>query len=226
MTATMPASTDVRDCRLYRFYGWDPRTNYTTKTLIYIGETGRQPLERLLEHIYDKPWADTITSWEVDDRVFAGKRQVLEAEAAAIRAERPLYNMRGNEDNEDRIIPPVAIRQRRARDAERGRARWTHPDDRNRSDLSTSLMPDRRISVPRKWTALQVKACLWSMSWLAIAVSIWGFLDRNGLFESWRQRVLCGLVCAPFLIVWSVLRRPDTVAMWRRRLKRIRRALR
>lgn len=110
----------AQECRLYRFYVRDPRAGYTTKTLGYVGETARMPFRRLMEHIESQPWADTIVGWEVDDRVFAGKGPVLAAESASIRAERPLYNIRENEANRERIPPWVALRQRAERDAARG----------------------------------------------------------------------------------------------------------
>ena len=143
MTETIRSATGQRECRLYRFYGWDPRTGYTTKTLIYVGETGRQPFERLMEHIDAQPWADTITSWEVDDEVFAGKPAVLAAETAAIRGERPLYNVKGNMANPVRVKPWEAVAQRHRRDDEAGRPRWVAPA----GDVSRSAVrPQRRAA--------------------------------------------------------------------------------
>jgi hypothetical protein len=127
VTATVPPPADVRDCKLYRFYGWDPRTNYTTKTLIYIGETAREPFDRMMEHIARQPWADTITSWVQDDAVFAGKDDVLRAEKAAVEAEKPLYNDEWNRGNRRRIELGDAKVQRWARDDARGVPRWRPP---------------------------------------------------------------------------------------------------
>ena len=218
MTATMPPGVDVRDCRLYRFWVEHPVTG--EEVVGYIGETVRQPFERLMEHVKDQPWIDTVIRWERDPVVYAGKQHVLEAEAAAIRAEHPLYNVRGNEQNDDRIIPPVAIRQRRARDAQRGRARWVHPDDRNRSDQSTPVAPVRRVSVPRTWTAGQVRALVWSGVWVLTAAGIWAGLDHFGLFATWTTRALCGLITAPVLIGWVQAGCPVTKRQWRRLRRR------
>lgn len=127
MTATLPTrgpstpvggpSSDPRDCALYRFWVRHPVTGL--RALGYIGETARMPFVRLMEHIQEKPWADTIIGWEVDDRTFAGKDAVLQAERAAIHAEKPLYNIEENLGNGDRIPPWTAKEQRAARDADR-----------------------------------------------------------------------------------------------------------
>lgn len=126
MTTIVPPATDLRDCKLYRFYGWDPRTGYTTKTLIYIGETVRMPFDRLMEHVARQPWADTITGWEVVDAVFAGKDAVVAAEQKAVERDMPLYNWEWNSGNPDRIGPDDQKVQRWARDdaAVPPRPRW------------------------------------------------------------------------------------------------------
>jgi hypothetical protein len=190
----MSQSWDLRECRLYRFYGWDPRTNYTTKTLIYIGETVRQPFERLMEHVGDKPWADTITSWEVDDRVFAGKGEVLAAEVAAIRSEQPLYNYEGNLANPHRVEIWRQEKQRHARDDAAGRRRWVKPVPRQRaSSVRTApTVPVRRGSVSRKWTPVQVKASLWLITWVSTTAVMWGEAARLGLFATWAGNAVFG----------------------------------
>jgi hypothetical protein len=231
MTATAPASTDLRDCRLYRFYGWDPRTNYTTKTLIYIGETVREPFDRLMEHVGRKPWADTITSWEVDDRVFAGKDQVLAAEQAAVEAEKPLYNDEWNHGNSDRVELSDQERQRWARDTAAGKTPWRRPQrrpmyrqglavDAPGTHQSTPIVPNRRVSVPRKWTAVQVNPVIGSCTWVLIAVATWGALDSWGVFAVWEHRVICGLVASPLLLLWTLQRELDSVALWKRRMRK------
>lgn len=194
MTAPLSQSVDTRDCRLYRFYVWDPRTNYTTKTLGYIGETVRQPIARLLEHLNDQPWADTIVGWEVDDRVFAGKDAVLAAEADAIRRERPLFNYRENLDNPHRVEIRWAERQRWARDDADGRPRWVKPQPRDR----TMAVPVQRFRspapvdvapavgwLPSRWAPWQQKVALWAAGWGGPFVLFWGFLDRHGVPDRW-----------------------------------------
>lgn len=216
----MPQASDVRDCRLYRFWVEHPVTG--EEVLGYVGETVRQPFARLMEHVDVQPWIDTVTRWEREPFVYAGKRAVLEAEAAAIRAERPLYNVRGNERNPDRIIPPVAIRQRRARDLQRNKPRWVHPDDRGES---TPIVTDRRVSVPRKWTPVQVKAVLWSSAWLLLTSVLWGELSRHGHWSTTTD-VLSASTTAGLLLGWALWRRPDSWPMWKRRLRRVRRVFR
>jgi hypothetical protein len=216
----MPAGLDVRDCRLYRFWVEHPVTG--EEVLGYVGETVRQPFARLMEHVDSQPWMDTVTRWERDPVVYPGKLAVLEAEAAAIRIERPLYNVKGNLDNPERVPPPLAIRQRRARDAEHGKPRWVHPDDRGLS-VSTPVRPVRLVSVPRRWTAVRVKACLWSGVWVMTAVAISGALRQHGLFDNWLDRTLFGLAVAPVLLVWSLAGAPITARQWHKVKARIRR---
>lgn len=229
----MPATTDVRDCRLYRFYGWDPRTGYTTKTLIYIGETVREPFDRLMEHVARKPWADTITSWEVDDQVFAGKDQVLAAEQAAVQTEQPLYNHEYNLGNPHRVPLSDQERQRWDRDTARGRPLWRAPQQRPmyrngqpvdafRPNRSTQVIPERPVSVPRKWTAAQVNTLVWSYTWVLTTAVLWGELARHG---SWSQttNALCASATSALLSMWSVARH---TARWKRARRRVRKWLR
>lgn len=128
----MTASPLTEPCSLYRFTVWDPNTGYTTKRRGYIGETGRMPIERLVEHLRARyPWGDTVVGWEVDDRSFADKAAVVAAERVAVQRERPLYNDEWNRGNPDRIGYAEQVRQRHERDAAAGRPLW-QPGDRTR----------------------------------------------------------------------------------------------
>jgi hypothetical protein len=92
----MTAPPATRVYRLYRFYD-------RAGALLYIGETGRLPFVRMLEHIYDQPWADEIGSWVEDPRAWPSEASVLAAEEAAIRAELPRYNYEHNLGNPHRV---------------------------------------------------------------------------------------------------------------------------
>lgn len=182
---TIPPHADVRDCRLYRFRVYHPddmtlQPEQRRVVIGYIGETVRQPLARLLEHLYDQPWADTIVGWDVDPRVFAGKAAVLEAERFAVETELPLYNVEWNRANPLRIPPPVAMKQRKARDAARDvPARWVHPDDRG----GVVRVPSRptpaspKATVPKKarspWKPWQRHLLGWSIAWAVSALGSW-----------------------------------------------------
>lgn len=115
-----PAGRSRREFRLYRFHGHDG-------TLLYIGETGRQPFQRLMEHVCDKPWAPEMARWEVDPRMWATEAEVLAAEEAAIRAERPRYNWEHNEGNPDRVWAPPVQQPRQWRPASRRPTRRVTP---------------------------------------------------------------------------------------------------
>jgi predicted GIY-YIG superfamily endonuclease len=70
-------------CALYRFYAIDG-------TLLYIGITQELPT-RLRTHDRKQPWYCKVARITVEH--FATRVEALEAEAAAIRAEGPLYNV-------------------------------------------------------------------------------------------------------------------------------------
>ena len=222
MTATVPPATDLRDCHLYRFWVRHPLTR--VRVLGYVGETVRLPFERLMEHIYSQPWADTIIAWEVDDVVYPGKRAVLEAETFAIQTEMPLYNVRGNESNPARIPPPLAIRQRRARDAAKNGPRWVHPDDRGVDRPSRNVVPVRTTGVSQWWTPVTIKVCLWSTVWVLLISVIWGEFARHTSWP-WTTNALCACLTSAALLGWGLWRRPDTWRLWRRRFRKLRRAL-
>ena len=78
----------------------------------------------------------------------------------------------------------------------------------------------------RKLIPEQVKPLVQSCVWLLLALTIWSGLDHYNLDGTWKQRMLLGLVVPPVLIAWSVWRQPDSVKLWRRRLRKARRALR
>lgn len=202
MTATLPPGTGLRQCRLYRFYVADPFTGQTV--LGYVGETGRQPFERLLEHLATQPWFDTVVRWEIDPQVFYGRDAVLRAEAAAIRAERPLYNVKGNEQNDERIIPPDAIRQRRARDMQAGESRWIHPDDRAPQPRAYRASPVRQR--PAALTRAQKFAIGWGISWLGSTITAW-LLALHWHLGSVRQTGIGSALFLPALLltVWLLL---------------------
>ncbi|MEU7170285.1 hypothetical protein ABZ949_02190 [Micromonospora tulbaghiae] len=133
-----PSVADSRACALYRFWVRHPLTGKVV--LGYVGETARMPFVRLMEHVLQQPWSDTIVRWEVDPRVYAGKAAVLAAEKSAIEAGRPLYNVEWNMGNPLRIKPWEAVAQRQAREPG-----WVAP-------------PKRQVRVPRQRSASSAPA--------------------------------------------------------------------
>lgn len=118
-------------CRVYWIYVLDPRTNFTTLTLGYVGEVvdtpSRGPLVRFAEHVADQPWGDTIPETDpqraletgilrISDNVYSCKEAVWAAEQVAIVHGRPLYNYTHNLTNPDRISIPDARAARAERD--------------------------------------------------------------------------------------------------------------
>ncbi|MEV1315402.1 hypothetical protein AB0J14_04875 [Micromonospora arborensis] len=157
---------DRRDCALYRFWVRHPVTGRIV--LGYVGETVRMPFTRLMEHIYDQPWADTIVRWEVDSTTYAGKAAVLAAEKAAIESERPLYNIEWNMGNPLRIPPWTAVAQRQAREPGwRPPVKGTRVPRQRRTAATTAAPTD----APRswEWTPQRIKVAAWAAGWLLVA---------------------------------------------------------
>ncbi|HEU5110595.1 MAG TPA: hypothetical protein VFT95_18805 [Micromonosporaceae bacterium] len=205
-------TTAHRPCSLYRIYVLDPRTNYKTITLGYVGETARMPFTRFIEHLYEQPWGDTIVGHpEVDPRRFAGKDAVLAAEKAAVEAERPLYNYEFNLNNPDRIPIPEAIRQRRQREAARGNPNW-QPGGKASGADTPAVKPAAAPSRLARWWARR----RW---WVVGLATVWLVLFVGGIGLA--RRVLegmnavyggAGLATAPFVLVQGEI--------WRRRVER------
>ncbi|MET8278306.1 hypothetical protein [Micromonospora sp. NPDC005174] len=171
MTALPSTSgTDQRDCALYRFWVRHPTTGRIV--LGYVGETVRLPFTRLMEHIYDQPWSDTIVRWEVDTTTYAGKQAVLAAEKAAIESERPLYNVEWNMGNPLRIKPWEAVAQRQAREPG-----WQPPVrgtrvPRQRRTATAASPPTAAAGWAWEWTPERIKVAAWAAGWLLIAVVV------------------------------------------------------
>jgi hypothetical protein len=220
----MAAVQDLRDCRLYRFWVRHPVTG--ERVLGYIGETVRQPLQRLIEHLYEQPWADTIIAWEVDEVIYPGKAAVLEAERLAVERELPLYNHEWNLGNPRRVKIWRAKEQRWARDDRAGQPRWVLPVKRPRAQSDTfdssrrSDMSERSSGISQWPTPILVKICLWSISW-AVATSVsWGVFQRNEWLATGRTRLLCASTVMLVVLVlarWlTPSRRREVVKGWRR----------
>lgn len=174
MTATLPSETS-RECHLYRWMVWDRDTGYTTTRLGYIGESEREFFARMAEHVKDKPWSDIYAGHEIDPRVFPDKASVRAAELAAIRAERPLFNERGNEGNPDRIDYEEQVRQRHERDRANGRPLWQPGSAASRRRIPSASRrppaPARQVRTwrPPRWVR---RSWPWAALWLALAVLV------------------------------------------------------
>ena len=217
---------DERDCHVYRFYVRDPGTNYQSKVLGYVGETARLPFARLMEHIKDQPWADTIVGWEVDDAVYAGKEAVLAAERAAVERELPLYNYEFNLGNPHRIEIWKAKEQRAARDTAAGKKPW-QAGERGRAYQAPAPRPApvrrpprapqreafRPPSLPPRWRRARNRAAAWVGAWLVVAGALWWmageFLPAAvGPFaiDDWALTVASAAV-ATLMPIWTMRRK-------------------
>ncbi|WP_433460673.1 hypothetical protein [Micromonospora sp. CA-248212] len=184
MTAqpSMPG-TDRRDCALYRF--WVRHPTMGRIVLGYVGETVRMPFVRLMEHIYDQPWSDTIVRWEVDSTVYAGKAAVLAAEKAAIESERPLYNVECNMGNPLRIKPWEAVAQRQAREPG-----WQPPVrgarvPRQRRTATAASTPTAVAAWAWEWTPERIKVAAWAGGWLAVTCVVGWQAASGPVATSW-----------------------------------------
>ncbi len=225
----MPPHADVRDCKLYRFKCWHPDDMHLPvaqrRILLkaYFGETGREPFARLLEHIRDQPWGDTMAGWDVIGE-YSSKTAVLEAEREAIEREQPTYNVEWNGGNRYRIPPPQAIRQRRARDAANPhRPPWVHPDDRRGG--RTAVRFETAPVAPKPWPAWQKHLVAWPIAWLATAIAGWITLVVKWDFVVWWEplagaaSILPGLALV-VLLVWALLRDEKPKKKRRRKVRR------
>lgn len=110
MTAPPMVEPRLVPFSLYRFWGAERRPGwwwaaldriwpglFWVDVLLYIGQTGRRPFRRLIEHVADQPWAHLMRCWETDPRVWLSEPDVLAAEKAAIRSERPRFNVQWND---------------------------------------------------------------------------------------------------------------------------------
>ncbi len=179
MTSTLPRNPDVRECRLYRYWVAHPVTG--ERVLGYIGETGRLPFARLMEHVMSQPWADTTLAWEVDPTVYWGKRAVLVAERAAIEAERPLYNDRHNDANPRWVDYDAQVLQRHARDRAQGFPPWQPGARQVRRRTGRPSRRPRVVARPRRAPRSVREASPWALLWLALFVLVaWRLPDGLG----------------------------------------------
>lgn len=202
--------TEPRECKLYEFEGWDPHANYATKTVVYVGETGRMPFLRLLEHVYAQPWSDTITGWRVLDEVYPDKAAVLRAEKAHVESVQPLYNVEWNIANPRRILPEEARRQA----AERGKSGRPRPHLTHEVAAAGAGVV-RSMSVGRKRAPLLSarsrrrlrRAAGVAVLWLALASAAWWLIGSAHLAGRIRLADAALTSTAVLLGYWSRARR-------------------
>lgn len=197
---------DRRDCALYRVMVVHPVTGKVV--LGYIGETGRMPFTRFMEHLYDQPWGDTIVGHpHVDPRVFAGKAQVLAAEQAAVIAEKPLYNIKYQKGAPHQIPQWTAREQRAERDRRRGAATpdWA-AKKAVRIDPVVPVVPSRVW--PRVKAVLRSRWTWWLAAWTLSTVVAWQVFgwaaDKTGHDLTVPDRLLDAAVTGPAL--WAAAR--------------------
>ncbi|MFI6228649.1 hypothetical protein ACIBCR_15210 [Micromonospora echinospora] len=215
----VPSSLGQRDCALYRFWVRHPNTGQ--RALGYIGETGRMPFQRLMEHIYQQPWADTIVGWEVDPVTHPGKAAVLAAEKTAIERERPLYNIEGNMANPSRIPPWTAVQQRQARQPgwqppQKGEARI--PRQRTARRAPSRVVPSSAYA--RWWQRRRATVTVWAALWLALwALTWWAGSDAWSGWDEPRNAA-AGATLLLAVLAWGYLRAADQARRNRRRRAR------
>jgi hypothetical protein len=163
---------DRRDCALYRIMVVHPVTGKVV--LGYIGETGRMPFTRFMEHLYDQPWGDTIVGHpHVDPRVFASKAEVLAAEEAAVLAEKPLYNIDYQKGAPHQIPQWTAREQRAERDRQRGTVTPDWAAKGTGALPRTAASSARRPRLSPRWRRRRDWAIGLSAGWLAGTLLLW-----------------------------------------------------
>ncbi len=173
-----------RDCHLYRIFTWDHAAylrGQRVRRLGYIGESGRMPLDRLLEHLRDQPWGDILAGTDVDNQRYGCKREVLAAEQAAVVMEKPLYNVEWNKGNPGRVPPWQAVSERNQRNAMRRQPEWVPPKPRARpASLAASAprvakaTPAPRAAPARRSPTLRRNRWPWRLGgWLILSLLTW-----------------------------------------------------
>lgn len=137
----------VQVWRLYRVWRADG-------TLLYIGVTGREPLARLIEHLYEQQWAHEVARWEVDPQPYYSEADVLAAEEAAIRAEKPLRNWIHNDGPHRQWQPKVGA--------------YRHPGRRQ-----AAPRPASAPSLSPRWRRRRNWAAGLTLGWAAVTLLLW-----------------------------------------------------
>lgn len=181
-------------CRLYLIMVLDPRTNFTTWTVGYIGETSRRDVRiRFAEHVRDKPWSDTLPERDPDRALAAGvlvigaavyacKADAWVAEEAAIIRHRPLYNDEYNRDNPDRIPIYTARAARIERDRVAGvpaaRSWATEHERRRRGDRPVVLTRWVRQVLVRRRSRRVNRRIVTGVVWAVVTLLLWVLTAR------------------------------------------------
>jgi hypothetical protein len=137
----------VQVWRLYRVWRADG-------VLLYIGVTGREPLARLIEHLYEQQWAHEVARWEVDPRPYYSEADVLAAEEAAIRSEKPIRNWIHNDGPHRQWQPKVGS--------------YRHPGRRQ-----TAPRPASTPRLSPRWRRRRNWAIGLTSGWLALTLLLW-----------------------------------------------------
>jgi hypothetical protein len=104
------------DCNLYLIFTRDPWKRTTEVIVGYVGETARQPLDRLLEHIRKQWFARDFRGFLVvmdpqtgEPKVFASKAEVWAEERRLVEEYEPPYNREYNGSNRWLVIDGVGV---------------------------------------------------------------------------------------------------------------------
>jgi hypothetical protein len=227
-------------CRLYWIYVWDPRTNFTTLTLGYVGETSRtDPIKRFREHVGNgtpscpgQPWSDTIPTHDpyealaqgvlvISTEVYPSKTAAWAAEELAVLRDRPLYNHEYNLGNPDRITIYDARQARAERDLAAGvplAESWAvlhEQHDRVPANAGTperQRVPESSPRPRRRMTRAGKKRAGWAAAWLVPTIAGWWLLAHYAaVVSTWRLGGVSGVLVGELLLWWTRPRGP-----WRR----------
>jgi hypothetical protein len=222
-------------CRLYWIYVWDPRTDFTTLTLGYIGETSRvnNPGMRFCEHVDDQPWSDTLPTTDPIEAFAAGyfvasaevypdKFAAWAAEELAILRDRPLYNDEYNRSNPDRIFLSDARAARVERDAANGvplEQSWAVLEElRQQRRAANEPAPRPRVTMWRSLRRLDRRDWRrigWATLWLLPTLGGWWLLAHYvAVVSTWRLGGVSGSTVG-VLLLWRAMPRRKR-PRWRR----------
>lgn len=212
-------------------YGIDVLDHVTRQVMPcdYVGKTRQRGRARESQHRDRQPFSDLIVGdshvlWEgmcTEEELDEWERYFIQDVEV-----RPRLNEVLNEDNPHMISKQVQRAQRWQRDDVEGRPRWVPFDRRQRASLlewdqvpasrDLSGVSVRRLPGGRSWRPWQIKAGLWSMSWLLLVIATFGACNRLGLAVTWKVPVCTATAVTVVLVLWSLAGAPLTRRQWRK----------
>jgi hypothetical protein len=227
-----------QDCIIYFIMGRDPWYGLPGRDkptiVLYIGETARDSIERILEHFRDKWWARDIRGYHIltdeatgEPKVFGCKADVWVEERRLVNLLEPPHNWEYNVSNQWLIKDGRGVYQELPPQP----AWWPRPGHapappRRRADVDAGLPAPKRKRergpAAEAWLR-KVRTLVWcAVGWAVVAVAGWIWVAVEGWVETPQDGAGTGALLATLLAIAIVKIR----AKIRRKLRRLAKQLR